>query len=88
MVARSRPKTPAYCYDCHRGAHWHKAYSKCNHYEIIVVHDGYRYRPRHEHKHQEYKFAKFEHSEKKEKKEKSEKKSNREKQSKEKRSRD
>lgn len=70
FVARSQPTTPGYCYDCHRGARWHRVYTKCDNYEIMVVHDGYRYRPRHHAKHQEYKFVKYDHSRDKKEKEK------------------
>jgi len=85
FVARSRPYTPGYCYDCHDSAGWHRVYTECGHYEILVAHDGYRYRPRHGHKHQEYKFAKYDHSRDRQEREKEEN-SSRDKSEKEKRS--
>lgn len=62
FVARSRPATPAYCYDCHHRPGWHRVYTRCGYYEIVVIHDGYKYRPRKHGKHQEYKFAKYDRS--------------------------
>ena len=59
FVARSQPYTPGYCFDCHDGARWHRVYTSCEYYRIIVVHDGYKYRPYKHAKHQEYKFVKY-----------------------------
>jgi hypothetical protein len=73
FVARSRPNTPGYCYDCHQRPRWHRVHTRCAHYEILVVDGGYRYRPHHHRKHQEYKYAKFDHSRDREKREKKEK---------------
>ncbi len=95
FVARSRPHTPGYCYDCHRPNRWHKVYTRCDHYDIIVVEGGYKYRPHHHKKHEQFSFTKYDHAREKkerehrqeqEKREKKEKKS-REKDEKEKRSR-
>jgi len=62
FVARSQPDMPGYCYDCHRGARWHRVYTSCGYYRIIEVHGGYKYRPYKHAKHQEYKFAKYDRS--------------------------
>ncbi len=66
FVSRSHSHTPGYCYDCHPRPRWHKVYTRCDHYEIKVVHDGYRYRPHRRAKHQEFTFAKYDHSRDKE----------------------
>ena len=86
FVARSRPYTPSYCYDCHGSARWQRVYTRCDFYRIVVVHDGYKYRPYKHAKHQEYKFVKYDHSRDKQDREKRDKDS-RDRDEKEKRSR-
>ncbi len=86
FIARSRPYTPGYCYDCHRPNRWGKVYTRCDHYQIVVVDGGYKYRPHHHKKHQEYKLAKYDHAREKQEREKKHQKEKREK--KEKKSRE
>lgn len=86
FIARSRPYTPGYCYDCHRPNRWGKIYSRCDHYKIVVVEGGYKYRPHHHNKHEEYKLAKYDHAREKQEREKRHQKEKQEK--KDKKSRD
>ena len=59
FVSRSRPYTPGYCYDCHAYPRWHRVHTRCSHYEIVLVRDGYRYRPYKAPKHVKFKFNKY-----------------------------
>ena len=79
FVARSRPYTPGYCYDCHRPNIWHRVYTNCDHYDIVVVDGGYKYRPHHHKKHDEYKVAKYDHAREKQERQKKQQKEEREK---------
>lgn len=73
FISRSHSYTPGYCYDCHSHPRWHKVYTRCEYYEIKVVHEGYRYRPHRHAKHQDFKFARYDHARDKEIREKREK---------------
>ena len=89
FVSRSHSYTPGYCYDCHSHPRWHRVYTRCEYYEIKVIEGGYRYRPYRYAKHQDFKFARYDHSRDKEIREKKQKelKKEREKDRKDKKSR-